>query len=405
MNTTYDTKFRFRSMVDGMDNTLYQWQKSQPTLHTIANAVKSWQKDWDTLGSILNRESASAAAKTHNIHMALEEAWENRDNRALAVKSLGGARELLKSFFDNREEEQSSFVPLYRRRSMKSAFGYEEADVQVKPFNQYDSVMRVKAWTEQAREHLNELQNVPQNNRQYIAYNPNLEGSIYQRTAMRVKAWIEDEYLNIHTELKPESKYAVKAVLDTIEHIQASTPDGLLDQAQRRRIHTDIRNAFKALDNIEPEVRTPVIKSDIFGDVDSLRKRIDNVMPVLESGKYHDTDLYREVTQTIDAARNLAEAAPIKFMPPDTWENFQNLDRSLSQVLINRNPSVKVKSLRAAAANLDVIARDMAGLESFLLNPAEVNAYKADFNYAGQGNYIAYRGYKAGVYAKNPFLA
>lgn len=361
MNTTYDSKFRFRALLTGVGETLHQWDRSEPTLGAVSNAIKSWQNDWGVLSTIMSRQNGSISPRSQDVDMALDEAWANRANRQLAVKSLKDAYSLMKEVESSRE--RNTFVPTYRKRSVKAMFG-ENAGQLRRPRNNFEvNSKAVKSWVNEARDQLASIQDVPRHSRQHIGYAPNAEGHLYARHATRAKMWVNDSYRAIQDQVTPESRVAVKAVVDKLSSVERLGQVGLLDNGGRRAIHSQLRAAFKALDNIDAETRTPVVKTDLFQDMNYIRGRVDTLMPLLENQRYDESDLYRDVTEVIDKARNVSRVAPIKFMPMDTWDNFTNLDRSLTQVLMNRNPAVRVKALRAAAANLDIISKDLAKLE------------------------------------------
>lgn len=361
MNTTYDTNFRLRSLLDGVTDTLHQWRRSEPTLHTIANSVKSWQNDWETLHNIMMRQGQKTAYKSQSVRLSFDEAWHNRDNRNLAIKAVDDALNYMKEVAS--EAERDDFVPVYKRRSVKAAFGDHAYNGRSETYQDKPVEARVKSWAIEARNQIDELQNIPQNNRQYIGFNPHLEGSIYQRHTMKAKAWLRDNASKVMADLTPQAKSAIKAIDDRLSRVYRLSNQGVMDPASRREIHAALRQAYKMVDHIQPETRTPAVKAALFQDVDALRSRIDNIMPLLDHGRYDESDLYRDVTEAIQAGRNIAQVAPVKFMPSDTHDNFYNLDRSLSQVIVSKNNGFRIKALRAAAANLDVIARDLAGIE------------------------------------------
>ena len=365
MNSTYDTQFRLNVLRASIEETLNHWKKVEPTLNTVSNTVKSWQKDWENLNYLFQREHPHVGIKAHNVSMALEDAVENRDNRRLAIKSVQDAYSELKNFGNLRDKTNKDFVPVYRKRAMKAAFGDYAYHQNTIPTGSAPVAIRVKSWIGAARDQLTELQSVPQNHRQSIAYNPAAEGSIYQRTASRVKAYIEDTYQDIAEDITPESKKAIKTILDIVENVEVASNTGMLDQARRRSIHAQLRKAFKKFDEIVMENRQPAVKADVFRDIEDLRKRIDHLSPLLQSGRFDESDLYRDVTEAIDSNRSIANAVPIKSMPTDTLENFHNIDKSLAQILMNRNPVYRAKALDAAAANLDLIASDLAQLENY----------------------------------------
>lgn len=361
MNTTYDVNFRFKALVGGVNETLHQWRRTEPTLVAVANSIKGWQGDWNTLHNIMQRQGRKSAYKANIVRIALDDAWHHRDNRNLAIKSVSDALSAMQSVAS--EDEQDDFVPVYRHRAAKAVFGDNYRQLKQSASAHPPVEVRVKSWANEMRRNIEGLETIPQENRNYIAYNPHLEGAIYQRAALSVKSWIHDNFGSVMNDLTSNGRQAIKAIDEEVNQIAHLSRVGLLDDGTRREIHARLRNAYKMIDGIQPEMRTPAVKAALFQDVDMLRGRLDGLMPLLEYGRYHESDLFRDVTESITLGRNIYEAAPVKFMPPDTWNNFNNLDRSLSQVLVHKNPAVRVKALRAAAANLDIISRDLAGLE------------------------------------------
>lgn len=356
----YDADFRYRALVKGIDESLFRWGRAQPMLGTIAESIKSWKNDLSAL-SYHPQFRVSAFADSL---MAMDDAWENRANRSAAMKSLGDAIRYLKQVGEQRPVE--THQPGYRRNAMKALVGEEALKRSaVKSTNlPYERV--VEEWRDEARRQLEHVQHVPQHSGKYIAYSPNQEGGVYRHAILRAKSWLESNYDNVARLMTDESRQAVKAVEDHLNQIEQNTRNGLMDSASRRRVHVGIRQAIKSLEVIQPNPRPPRLKSDIFGDVTRLRARLDGMMPMLANGNYDDQDLLRDVSEVMSDARGLYRAAPIKAMPADTFDNFNNLGLSLQQIVETRRHDIRVKALRAAAANMDIIAKDLAALEGQL---------------------------------------
>lgn len=370
MNTTYDTNFRFNSLLNGLGDTLHRWKRAKPaTIGTVANAIKTWQNDWDVLSNILQKQSGYSTVKSIDVKNAFDDAWEHRDNPKLALDALEEAYGAMKSFSEYRDTNTDNYVPLYRRRAVKAVIG-DNPLRETKKDEDIEPAIRVKSLVNGLHEQIEKIHYVPQDNRGYIMNNPHLEGAVYNRTVSRVKSWMNENYPSAFRYIHPDSRDAIKSINDSLDQIERLSNAGLLTDARRRQIQMNIRQAFKSVKEIRPIVRTNAVKASLLQDVDSLRNRLDNTMALVEFRNYGEDDIYRDVTEAIKSCRNIATAAPIKYMPEDTVENFYNLDRSLSQILLHRNTGVRIKALRAAAANLDVIAGDLAEIANKKIDPA-----------------------------------
>ena len=348
MNTTYDSKFRLKALTGTMDETLGRWKRVEPTLSQIANAVKGWQQDVE---NILYTEEYNIQA-TKNAQLSLEEAWHHRDNRNLALKAAMDATIELKAAIKSAQEVEDEFVPAYVKKSM----GYAMKSVKkVEP-----GEVEVGNWIKDARTQLREIEMVPQNNRQYIAMNANLEGEIYHDTTSRVKAWLHGNVDSVYNDVTEESRSAIKSINQILTEIEQASGSGYLNRQEKEQIFINVGKAYKMLDQVKLAPRTPAIKADLLHDVDRVRGAIDSVMPMLQSGQYDEGDLFRDVMVSINEVRRLGNALPYKSLPEDTMDNVQKADKALGIILTDKRGSIRIKALQAAAANIDIIASDLA---------------------------------------------
>ena len=340
MNTTYDYTFRLNALQKTMDQTLHRWSKVEPSLSQISNAVKGWQQDVENI----RFNSDYDIPTTQNAQRSLDEAWHHRDNRHLALKAANDAHIELKASIKSVEALKDDFIPAYQKKTL--GYALKTAD-KVEPIAQ-------------AREQLSEIEHVPQNNRQYIAYNPNLEGHIYGNTASRVKSWLSENVTTIIDSVTPDSQAAIKAIDDLISEIEGVSSKEYLDRQEKEQIFINVGKAAKMLDRVKLAVRTPAVKADLLLDIDRARRSLDGIMPMLDSGKYEERDLYNEVMNSVNEVRRLGNSLPYKALPPDTMENIQRADKALSMIVTQKRADIRIKALYAAAANIDLIASDVA---------------------------------------------
>ena len=348
MNTTYDNKFRLGALQKTMDTTLFRWGKVEPTLSAVANAIKGWQLDVENI--LYTKEYNNQATK--NAQLALEEAWHNRDNRHLALKAANDARKELAASLQMVQDEKDEFVPAYVKKTMAYAM---KSEAKPEP-----GFMELKNWVTEARQQLREIEMVPQNNRQYIAFNSNLEGNIYNNTTSRVKSWLRQNATQIYGSVTVDSQNAIKAVDQLLTEIEGISSNPYLTRQDKEQIFINVGKAYKMIDAIRVAPRTPAVKADLLHEVDRVRNSLNHVMPMLESGKYDERDLYTDVTNSINEVRRLGNALPYKALPEDTMENIYRADKALALILTDKRGSMRIKALEAAAANIDLIASDLA---------------------------------------------
>lgn len=348
MNTTYDYTFRLNALTKTMDQTLHRWSKVEPSLAQISNAVKGWQQDVENI----RFNSTYDIQTTKNAQLALEEAWHHRDNRHLALKAANDAHTELKSAIKSVEALKDDFIPAYQKKTLGYAL---KTEAKVEP-----NALAIKSWIAKANEQLREIELVPQNNRQYIAYNQNLEGHIYNNTAARVKSWLSQNVTNIFDSITPDSQAAIKAIDELVTNIESIASKEYLNRQEKEQIFINVGKAYKMLDRIKLAPRTPAVKADLLVDIDRARHSLDNIMPMLDSGKYEERDLYNEVMRSINEVRSLGNSLPYKALPPDTMKNVQKADAALSMIVTQKRADIRIKALYAAAANIDLIAADVA---------------------------------------------
>ncbi len=361
MNTTFDSKMKCRTLTSIMGDEVRRWKMAQPSLSVIASSIKSWKHDLGTLCL----DDQYQVTTTRNADLALDEAWQHRDNAAHAIKAAEEAWQEL-SRTEEALNSQEAFVPLHERRNramLMNMHSVKSLDVVDMPDPEEVVVSkRIKSWMETARAKLDEIHYASQKNRRYISQNPQLEGRIYAQNAVRAKAWF-DENRNVRNVISAKSAGEIDNIQAQLDRVMQIGGAGWIDDTGRRGIHQALRLATKSLNNVQPVTRTPQVKANLFLDVEKMRKGLDNMMPLVQSGSYDDSDLFREVTQTIDQVKALSRIIPVKMLPPDTMENLENTHHSLAQMIQSKNHHVRVKSLRAAAANLDVLANDLAAME------------------------------------------
>lgn len=348
MNTTYDYTFRLNALQKTMDQTLHRWSKVEPSLAQISNAVKGWQQDVENIRFNTDYDIQS----TKNAQLALEEAWHHRDNRHLALKAANDAHQELKASIKSVESLKDEFIPAYQKKTLGYAL---RTEVKAEP-----NAVAIKSWIANANAQLKEIELVPQNNRQYIAYNPNLEGHIYGNTAARVKSWLSQNVANIFESITPDSQAAIKAIDELVDDIESISSNEYLTRQEKEQIFINVGKAYKMLDRIKLAPRTPAVKADLLLDIDRARHSLDGIKPMLDSGKYEERDLFNEVTNSINEVRRLGNSLPYKALPADTMNNIQKADQALSLIITQKRADIRVKALFAAAANLDVIAQDVA---------------------------------------------
>lgn len=348
---TYDAKFRLNALAKTMDQTLSRWKKVEPTLGQISNAVKGWQQDVENIR--FNPDYNNQTTK--NALLALDEAWHHRANRYLSLKAANDAHVEIKAAIKSMDTVEPKLTT-----AQKNTLGYAIKSQQ-KPDT---SAKAIKSWVDEAREQIHEIEMAPHNNRQYMAMNPHYEGLVFGNIAARVKSWFNEQTPAIEAGITQESRNAIKSIHELVDEVGQISAKQYLTRQDKEQIFINVGKAYKMLESVKQAPRTPAIKADLLVDISRVRNAFNGVMPMLESARFDERDLFNEVTGAINEVRRLGNNLPYKSLPEDTMNNIYNADKALSIILTDKRASMRIKALNAAAANIDLIASDVAEASS-----------------------------------------
>lgn len=135
------TRMPVKTIVGIMSDQLNRWNRhnSLPTYPELANFIEAQRR---SLGNIAAQKSMVSPSMIEAVSY-IENAWNNRDNRARAVKYLNSALDHLRRV--DADFTKTDFVPKYERRTIESISGYSNSSRSIKSVAQdeIDDLKRV----------------------------------------------------------------------------------------------------------------------------------------------------------------------------------------------------------------------------------------------------------------------
>ena len=118
-----EAQLKLERLTQVMKQTLKTWNSpgGQPTLPDVAASMSAWKGDLQ----ILSYHDETNGPSFQKARAKMEEAWDNRDNRDVAIETVEEALGALEGMPE--EMESPEFVKSYRRRNIKSLYGEDIA--------------------------------------------------------------------------------------------------------------------------------------------------------------------------------------------------------------------------------------------------------------------------------------
>ncbi len=352
-NNFNSPKQRFESLLRDIQYQYDQWKRGAPTNREVADAVKSWN---DSIVVLRNAQEVSTDPRLNRLTMLLDEALDRRDNRNVAIKSVGDAVGVIRN---NKEGEDQS-IPAYQRASIKAMLGYSEANsMNSQVFvNQVDVDKQVTSWVDRVKGELNELYTTRQSNENYINMNPQNEGTVYRQNAARVKSFVStnSELYQFIDKLTPDSVEAIKSVQNIMRLIDEQTRFGYMGEGQRSNVSSLVRQAFDKLNSIKVAPRVKANSIDLTAEVSGLAKEAFNLSTIIASKQIGDGEIAVNIRTLKTRIDGLGKAMIVKSAAPLQLGKLAVIHNALDYAARPGSHNLRAEAAFRVAEILDVLS-------------------------------------------------